>query len=292
MLNFVDGEERGVSSDDPPEGAAFGWVPSGADEATHFVRPRTAELPVRKETSAALELFDEVELELEAGISRVASSAGHDPSARQARGRERVRRTFKLLHGRRAGAESPDPTAMTRSRLSGATRPGRKRARRRPRGDADVPRGVSHEASDRRRRFERRRGGGAVSRAGRSYGFHRRYRRGAHPVLTTRVEGLVDADWRRRSRRRRRTRSWTSPGRCTGRAAKTRAADLTIIRDRARARCASCEEMDARRSLRASARDWRGERPRRSRARSVDDSFDDGEISTTRCFRWRTTIPR
>ena len=48
----------------PRDGAVFGWVPASAMETGHYVRPKTAELPVRTETSTLLELFDNPELEL------------------------------------------------------------------------------------------------------------------------------------------------------------------------------------------------------------------------------------
>ena len=99
----MDDAARGVGVD-PPEGAAFGWVPSGADEAMHFVRPRTAELPVRKETSAALELFDDPELELESPESRVSRGSAGTTRRRpaSARGPDTSRSTANS-RGRRAG---------------------------------------------------------------------------------------------------------------------------------------------------------------------------------------------
>ena len=126
----MDDAARGVGVD-PPEGAAFGWVPSGADEAMHFVRPRTAELPVRKETSAALELFDDPELELESPESRVSrGSAGDDPSAPGVGARSR----YFTQHGQFAWAPcwvlSHDPSDDT-FEIEWRDAPGvRKRARR------------------------------------------------------------------------------------------------------------------------------------------------------------------
>ena len=126
----MDDAARGVGVD-PPEGAAFGWVPSGADEATHFVRPRTAELPVRKETSAALELFDDPELELESPEYRVSrGGAGDDPSAPGVGARSR----YFTQHGQFAWAPcwvlSHDPSDDT-FEIEWRDAPGvRKRARR------------------------------------------------------------------------------------------------------------------------------------------------------------------
>ena len=64
----------------PETGTAFGWVPADASEAAHFVRPRTAELPVRETTSAALETFDDPELEPAAELIR-ALARGEGPEA-------------------------------------------------------------------------------------------------------------------------------------------------------------------------------------------------------------------
>ena len=50
--------------DAPAPGAAFDWVPTAEYEARHFVRPSTAEIPVRAPESTPLELFDDPELEL------------------------------------------------------------------------------------------------------------------------------------------------------------------------------------------------------------------------------------
>jgi dynein heavy chain len=55
-------EPRDVG-DAPQGGAVFGWVPASSTENGHYVRPMTAELPVRTETSTLLELFDNPELE-------------------------------------------------------------------------------------------------------------------------------------------------------------------------------------------------------------------------------------
>jgi dynein heavy chain len=47
----------------PLPGTAFDWVPTTTYEAKHFVRPSTAELPVRAPESTPLDLFDDPELE-------------------------------------------------------------------------------------------------------------------------------------------------------------------------------------------------------------------------------------
>ena len=75
----MDDPER-APGEDPETGTAFGWVPADASEAAHFVRPRTAELPVRETTSAALETFDDPELEPAAELIR-ALARGEGPEA-------------------------------------------------------------------------------------------------------------------------------------------------------------------------------------------------------------------
>ena len=69
--------------------------------------PRTAELPVRKETSAALELFDDPELELVARIARVAGQRGGRPvGARRRREVQRTHAARPIRVGAVLGAES------------------------------------------------------------------------------------------------------------------------------------------------------------------------------------------
>ena len=63
MTTRVRGFDR-APGDAPAPGAAFDWVPTAEYEARHFVRPSTAEIPVRAPESTPLELFDDPELEL------------------------------------------------------------------------------------------------------------------------------------------------------------------------------------------------------------------------------------
>ena len=63
MMTRARGFDR-APGDAPAPGAAFDWVPTAEYEARHFVRPSTAEIPVRAPESTPLELFDDPELEL------------------------------------------------------------------------------------------------------------------------------------------------------------------------------------------------------------------------------------
>ena len=63
LMTRVRGFDR-APGDAPAPGAAFDWVPTAEYEARHFVRPSTAEIPVRAPESTPLELFDDPELEL------------------------------------------------------------------------------------------------------------------------------------------------------------------------------------------------------------------------------------
>ena len=177
--------------------APFGWVPSGADEATHFVRPRTASCPCGRGRARrwALRRPRTRTRSPKSRLSR--GGAGDDPSAPGVGARSR----YFTQHGQFAWAPCwvlITIRATTRTRLSGATRPVRKRARRLNLiFDAEDPaafRTRLRKATTLRDEAE----AAARYRTGRSDGFHRRYRRGAHRWVE-RVERLADGRWRRRS---------------------------------------------------------------------------------------------
>ena len=65
----------------PLPGTAFDWVPTTTYEAKHFVRPSTAELPVRAPESTPLDLFDDPELETKSPSEWLHSTT--DPSTDQ-----------------------------------------------------------------------------------------------------------------------------------------------------------------------------------------------------------------
>ena len=73
-------EPRG-DGEAPGDGAVFGWVPSSLHETGHYVRPKTAELPVRTDTSMMLELFDNPELETRSPEQWLTRGPGDSPDA-------------------------------------------------------------------------------------------------------------------------------------------------------------------------------------------------------------------